>query len=106
MIKKNMIKIWKQKCKNCKIYFINDLQINNDIYSKYCNDFVPTSGLICLTYLLNYTNNITLVGFDLPSNYTEKSNWFQNTPVWSGHNIPKEKELLKKLIDKYKLIII
>ena len=96
---------WKQKCKRCKVYFINETFYNNKLLDN-INKSYPlnfTSGFTTITYLLNYTNKITLVGFDLPDNYNSKTNWFRDNPTYKGHDIYKEKELLNELIYKYKL---
>ena len=62
-----------------------------------------TSGFCVITYLLNYTTNLTLVGFDLPDNYKEPVNWFRKNPIYASHDINKEKELLLKLIKDYNI---
>ena len=97
---------WKQKCKRCKIYYIEELLKNNnkldEINKKINLNF--TSGFVTLCYVLNHNPNITLVGFDLPDDYTTQSNWFRNNAMYDGHNVTEEKQLLIDLINENKSI--
>ena len=93
---------WKQKCKRCKIYFIEELLKNNNKLDEIRKDFPLnfTSGFTVICYILKYNPNITLVGFDLPDDYTTQANWFRNNGTYDGHNVVKEKQLLLKLINE------
>ena len=93
---------WEQKCKKCKIYYIEELLQNNkklnEINKNTKLNF--TSGFVTICYILNYTSNITLVGFDLPDNYTTQANWFRGNVMYDGHNVTEEKKLLINLINE------
>ena len=97
---------WKRKCKNCKIYYIESLLKNNNKLNEIVKEFPLdfTSGFITVTYLLNHTPNITLVGFDLPDDYNSPANWYRNNSIWTGHDINVEKQLLSNLLKKEGLI--
>lgn len=100
--------LWKKRTQG--IYFIDDFYNNNKIFDniKQNNpDVLFTSGFTVLCYLLNYTNKITLIGFNLPNDYHTNSNWFSNdSPIWGGHNIDIEKQNLARLIKDYNINIV
>ena len=96
-------KEWKKKCKNCKIFFVQNLLKNNKILDNIETKINYTSGFITLTYLLNYTTDIILVGFDLPDDYDTPVNWYRNNNMYKGHDIKSEKELLLDLVNKYNI---
>jgi hypothetical protein len=101
---------WRNKCNQCKIFYIGDLIQNNEvleeIFKSQTKSIDFTSGFICLSYLcnyINYVNSISLVGFDLPDDYNTPVNWFRKDTMYTGHDIKSEKELLSGLIDKYNI---
>ena len=93
---------WKQKCNKCKIYYIEEILKNNkklnEINKKINLNF--TSGFTTICYVLTHNPNITLVGFDLPDDYTTQANWFRNNAMYDGHNLTEEKQLLIDLINE------
>ena len=97
---------WKNKCQQCKIYYIDSLLKNNKVLDEInkVQKLNFTSGFICLSYLCSAdVNSITLVGFDLPDDYKTPVNWFRKNVMYTGHDIKSEKEILSELIKKYKI---
>ena len=97
---------WKNKCKKCKIYYIESLIPNNLVLNNINkNDKINfTSGFVCITYIFNHTPKLTIVGFNLPNDYKTPVNWYRENAMYEGHDINKEKILLEKLITENNLI--
>jgi hypothetical protein len=98
--------IWKDKCKQCNIFYIDMLRKDNTVLDQleHGNTVNYTSGFIVLCFLCSYIHlfkSVTLVGFDLPNDYNTPVNWYRNNALFKGHDIDVEKQLLSGLLKKY-----